>query len=71
MIRMIAIGTFVAATLAGSSAFAQGSYQHHTFCLITGPNKECAYDSMAQCEAAKHGNADQCVHNSAPMNHAQ
>jgi len=71
MIRLIAAGTLIAASLAGSSAFAQGTYQHHAFCLLTGPNKECAYDSMAQCEAAKHGNTDQCMRNSAPMNHAQ
>ena len=71
MIRMIAIGTFVAASLAGANAFAQGTYQHHAFCLQSGPNKECAYDSMAQCQAARQGNTDQCVRNSAPMNHPQ
>jgi hypothetical protein len=71
MIRTIAIGTLLAASLAGSSALAQGSYQHHAFCLLTGPAKECAYDSMAQCEAAKHGNVDQCMRNSAPINHPQ
>jgi len=69
MIRLMATATLLAASLAGGSALAQGTYQHHAFCLLTGPNKECAYNSMAQCEAAKHGNADQCVRNSAPMNH--
>jgi hypothetical protein len=69
MIRMIAVGTLLAASLAGSSAFAQGSYQHHSFCLLRGSSSECAYDSMAQCEAAKHGNADTCAPNSAPQNH--
>jgi hypothetical protein len=70
MIRTIAIGTLLAAAL-GSSALAQGTYRHHTFCLQTGSSKECAYDSMAQCEAAKHGNQDTCVPNSEPMNHPQ
>lgn len=69
MIRTIALGTLLAASLAGSAAFAQGSYQHHTICLQTGSSKECAYDSMAQCEAAKHGAKDTCVPNSGPMNH--
>jgi len=69
MIRTIALGTLLAATLAGSNAFAQGTFQHHTFCLQSGANKECAYDSMAQCNAAKHGNKDTCVRNTAPQNH--
>ena len=63
MIRLIA------ASLAGSNAFAQSTYQHHTFCLIRGSDKECAYDSMAQCNAAKHGNTDTCQRNSMPQNH--
>jgi hypothetical protein len=70
MIRLIAVGTLLAAALTGSNAFAQTStYQHHTFCLIAGQNKECAYDSMAQCEAAKHGNTDICERNGPPENH--
>ncbi len=67
--RVIALATLLVATFAGSSAFAQGSYVHHTFCLKTGSAQECAYDSMAQCEAAKHGGADSCVPNSPPQNH--
>jgi len=67
--RVIALATLLAATFAGSSAFAQGSYVHHTFCLKTGSGQECAYDSMAQCEAAKRGGADSCVPNSPPQNH--
>jgi hypothetical protein len=69
MIRIVAAGTFLAACLAGSGALAQGSYQHHTFCLKTGSAQECAFDSMAQCQAAKHANTDTCVPNSSPMNH--
>jgi hypothetical protein len=69
MTRIIAAGTLLAACLAGSAAFAQGSYQHHTVCLISGSAKECAYDSMAQCEGAKRGNTDSCVMNTQPGNH--
>jgi hypothetical protein len=69
MIRIFATGTLLAAGLAASSAFAQGSYQHHTVCLISGPNKECAYDSFAQCQASKRGNTDSCVMNTQPGNH--
>jgi hypothetical protein len=68
MIRIIAAGTLLAA-LAGSSAFAQGSYQHHAFCLLKGGGTECAYDSMAQCQAAKTDNTQTCQLNSAPQNH--
>ena len=68
--RIIALVTLLAATLGAPSAFAQkGDYHHHTFCLLTGPARECAYDSMAQCEAAKHGSTDSCVQNSAPQDH--
>jgi Protein of unknown function (DUF3551) len=69
MIRLIAAGTLLAASLAGSNAFAQGSYMHHTFCLQRGSGQECAYDSMAQCEAARSGTNGSCVPNSAPQNH--
>ena len=67
--RMLMVATLFAATFAGSSAFAQGSYVHHNFCLKTGSGQDCAYDTMAQCEASKRGNADTCVQNSAPVNH--
>jgi Protein of unknown function (DUF3551) len=69
MTRILAVGTLLAACLAGSSAFAQGSYQHHTVCLISGPDKECAYDSIEQCQASKRGNTDSCVMNTQPGNH--
>jgi hypothetical protein len=69
MIRIIAAGTLLAAALASQSALAQGSYQHHTFCLKTGSSQDCAYDSMAQCEAAKKANTETCMQNSSPMNH--
>jgi hypothetical protein len=53
----------------GSSAFAQTRYVHHNFCLKTGSASECAYETMAQCEAAKRGSGDFCEPNSAPMDH--
>ena len=60
----------VFAAFAGSSAFAQSSYTHHGFCLIKGgSDKECAYDTMAQCLQAKTGNTDTCQPNTAPQNH--
>jgi len=62
-------GVLAAAAFAGGSALAQGSYVHHNFCLKTGSGQDCAYDSMAQCQAAKRGNADTCVPNSPPQNH--
>jgi hypothetical protein len=67
--RAIFLGTLLAVSLAGSSAFAQGDYRHHNFCLKTGSGLECAYDSMAQCMASKRGNGDSCAPNSAPQDH--
>jgi hypothetical protein len=70
MMRVIITASLLAAALAGgSSAFAQSGYVHHNFCLKTGSGQDCAYDSMAQCEAAKRGNADFCVQNEPPINH--
>jgi Protein of unknown function (DUF3551) len=68
VIKCIAAGTLLAA-MAASPAFAQSTYSHHTFCLQKGSSTECAYDSMAQCEAAKSSNTDTCAQNSAPQNH--
>lgn len=65
--RLIAIAAVLAASFASSSAFAQ--YQHHTFCLKQSGSSECAYDSMAQCNAARQGGNGECVPNSAPVNH--
>jgi hypothetical protein len=58
-----------AAALSASSAQAQSGYVHHNFCLLTGPARECAYETFAQCEASKRGNADFCEPNDAPINH--
>lgn len=63
------------AAFGGSAASAQsgraGDYSHHNFCLLTGPARECAYQTFAQCEAAKRGNADFCEPNGTPLNHPQ
>ena len=68
-LQALALATLLAAAL-GNSAYAQkGDYRHHTFCLKTGSAQECAYDSFAQCEAAKNSPADSCVANSAPQDH--
>jgi hypothetical protein len=66
--RLIVIAGLLAA-FAGSSAFAQGSYQHHKFCLIKGSSTECAYDTMAQCLQSKTAADQTCQPNSAPQNH--
>ena len=66
--RLFMIAAIATAAL-GSSAFAQGDYRHHTFCLRTGSAQECAYDSFQQCQAAERGPADSCVRNSPPQNH--
>ena len=58
------------ATLGATPAFAQAGYVHHNFCLLTGPARECAYETMDQCLAAKRGNADFCEPNGAPLSHA-
>jgi hypothetical protein len=65
--RVIMVAGVLAAALSSSPALAQ--HVHHNFCLKTGSAQECAYDSFAQCEAAKRGNADFCMQNSPPQNH--
>jgi hypothetical protein len=66
--RAIMIAAVLAAGGFGTTAaFAQ--HEHHNFCLKTGSGQECAYDTMAQCEAAKRGSADTCMPNSPPQNH--
>jgi hypothetical protein len=65
--RIIMVAGVLAAALSGTAALAQ--HVHHNFCLKTGPAQECAYDSFAQCQAAKRGNADFCMPNSPPQHH--
>jgi predicted outer membrane protein len=68
--RVIMTAAFLAAMLAAPSAFAQEpTHVHHNFCLKTGSGQDCAYQTMAECEAAKRGGTDFCVENSPPQNH--
>jgi hypothetical protein len=60
----------LASALGPITASAQSSYVHHNFCLLTGSARECAYQTMDQCLAAKRGNADFCEPNGAPLVHA-
>lgn len=68
--RVVLLACALAAVFAGADAFAQSNYVHHNFCLKTGSDQDCGYQTMAQCEAAKRGSADFCVKNTAPINHA-
>jgi hypothetical protein len=61
--------TLLTAVLASSSAFAQGDYVHHKWCLRTGSGEECAFQTLAQCKAGKHSPADSCFRNSKPQDH--
>lgn len=67
--RPLLLAILLGTVFAGSGAFAQNSYVHHKWCLLSGPDKECAFNTLAQCKAAKHGNTDRCTRNSAPINH--
>ena len=58
---LLAAGLF-AATFAGSSASADWS-SNYPWCLMTESSQECAFTSMAQCLASKHGNVDFCEPN--------
>ena len=57
----------LAGLLAGGGASAQ--YMHHKFCLRTGSAEECAFDTLAQCKAGKHGATDSCFRNGPPIGH--
>jgi hypothetical protein len=65
-----ALGGVLGSSFGAAPAFAQSGYVHHNFCLLTGPARECAYQTFEQCLAAKRGNADFCEPNGAPLNHA-
>jgi hypothetical protein len=51
------------AAFGASSASAQSGAVHYNFCLLTDEAQECAYQTMAQCQASKRGNADFCMPN--------
>lgn len=57
----LSVGLF-AATFTASSASADWS-TNYAWCRMTDLSQECAFTSMAQCLASKHGNADFCEPN--------
>jgi hypothetical protein len=67
--RLLTVATLFGVMFSGSSAFAQGAYVHHKWCLQTGSSHECAYDTLAQCKASKNSPTYRCVRNTAPKNH--
>jgi hypothetical protein len=69
IMRMLLLAALFGTTFAGSSAFGQGSFSHHTWCLRHGSGQECAFDSLQQCTEGKHSNTDSCFQNSGTMNH--
>ncbi len=69
LISAILFGAAFGGAFGVSPAAAQSDYVHHNFCLLTGTARECAYQTMEQCLAAKRGNADFCEPNGAPLNH--
>ena len=44
--RLLMAATLLATVFAGSSAFAQGDYAHHKWCLQKGSAQECGFDSV-------------------------
>ena len=60
--RQLMTALLLTGLFGGSGAFAQSS-SGYPYCLMTGPAQDCAYTSMAQCQASKRGNADFCEPN--------
>ena len=74
MSRIIRVGSLLTALLPAmiisASAFAQGSYSHHRWCLQVGGGLECAYNTLSECRASASGRSlAGCVPNTATMNH--
>ena len=63
---IIAAG-LLASVLSASTASAQSTTTSYRYCLLTGPDQECAFNSMAQCMASRHGNQDFCQPNNRYM----
>jgi hypothetical protein len=49
--------------LSASSGASADWSSNYAWCLLTDASQECAFTSMAQCLASKHGNADFCEAN--------
>jgi hypothetical protein len=74
MSRIIRVGSLLTvlfcAVIISASAFAQGSYSHHRWCLQVGGGLECAYNTLSQCRASASGRSlAGCVPNSPTLNH--
>lgn len=68
LIPAIAFACLLSIQATAPAAFAQGSFQHHGWCLSAGSGKVCAYETLAQCKAAKAGSAGRCVRNTPTSN---
>ena len=49
--------------LSASSGASADWSSNYAWCLLTESLQECAFTSMAQCQASKHGNVDFCEPN--------
>jgi hypothetical protein len=49
--------------LSASSGASSDWSSNYAWCLLTDSSQECAFTSMAQCLASKHGNVDFCEPN--------
>lgn len=64
MRSLVALSLFGAALfLPVNSVQAQSTTTSYPYCLLTGPDQECAFQSLAQCMASRHGNQDFCEPN--------
>jgi hypothetical protein len=64
--RILALTFLAAAAFAAAAAHAQTYDRTYPICLrVYGPNRytECAYTSLAQCNASASGRSAQCVAN--------
>lgn len=74
MSRIVRVGSLLtvllSAVIVPASAFAQGSYSHHRWCLQVGGGLECAYNTLGQCRASASGRSlAGCVRNTSMLNH--
>jgi hypothetical protein len=75
MRRIIGAGSLLTvlllAVIAAPSAYAQGGYHHHAWCLQVAGGLECSYNTLRQCHEAGSGRTVQnsCVRNTPAMNH--
>jgi Protein of unknown function (DUF3551) len=63
MIRLSIAAALLAASMVTSNAFAQGIPPQDAWCLHTGGSIHCIYETLAQCQAARHGTSQSCQRN--------